>query len=207
MKRSRFMGTVSRKALIGKDVAKHKALASLSPEFREAANVKWFGPKVPPDNDGMVLSMIRKPNDEPNPTTGVSFVFVDRAHYEGDPKEISQDQMAKFWVSCLDHIRPLPVDLYQVGPVVWDDLEFSIPSDWTAMRLGLKHADEALIRAHQAALFSAFVSNVGDTDLELVNVAIASFVQAHPAFANVVDEGKWHRPYGERTAYMLLRQG
>lgn len=210
MKRRRFMGTVSGKALThreitGNDVAKHKALGGLGAEFREST--KWFGPQGPTDIDGMVMRMVRPPHDQPNPTEGVSLVIVDKASHKGKPEEISIERMAKFWKSCLRRIRRWSLDVYTAGAAICDDLEVSVSPDLTAELLGLGQADAALTRAHQAALVGAFVSNPGTTDLETVNVAIASFVHAHPAFAHLVEEEKWHRPYGDRTAYMLLRQG
>lgn len=90
--------------------------------------------------------------------------------------------------------------------MVWDDLEFSFGSDWAAGMLGLKQADAAIARAYQAALLGAFVSNTATTDLETITVAIGTFIHSHPAFRKLIDEGKWHLPYGDRTAYKLLRQ-
>ncbi|SHI13584.1 hypothetical protein [Bradyrhizobium erythrophlei] len=193
-----------RRAIKKSQVCDHEALNGLSAEFREGA--KWYGPETPADSEGMVVGMVRLPNDEPNPTEGTSLVFVDRRNHRGKPEEISLESMGQFWTASLDYIRAMPIEWYKAGAVIWDDLKFSVGSDWTAGMLGLRQADEATGRAYQAALVSAVTTNVGTTDLETVHVALATFIHAHPAFANVVDEAKWHLPYGDSTAYRLLRQ-
>lgn len=86
MKRRRFMESVSRMSLMrkeitGDDVANHKALSGLCPDFR--ASTDWCGPEVPSDGEGMVVQMLRLPNDEPNPTEGVRLVFVDGTSHKG----------------------------------------------------------------------------------------------------------------------------
>ena len=209
MKRKRFMGGASERALLRKEItdtemAKHKALSRLSDEFRES--ITWSGPEVPVDRDDGEVQMLRMPNDEPNPTDGASLVFADRMTYRGKPEEISQEWMARFWELCLDHIRPLTLDFCKAGAVIWDDLDFKVPPECTTRLLGLKQADAAITRAHQAALLNVFVSSVGPTDLEAINAAIAAFVHACPAFHHLTEEGAWHKPFGNRTAYRLVRQ-
>jgi hypothetical protein len=152
MTRRRFKNGVSQQALMRKevkDVVEHKALASLADEFRE--NITFYGPEVAPDCEEMQVAMFRSPNDEPNPTDGARLLFADRNNYRGDPEEISRARMARFWESCLNHVRPGTLDFYKAGPVIWDDLEFSVAPEWTAELLGLKQADAAMTRAHQAA--------------------------------------------------------
>ena len=100
MKRSKFMDSVSSGALIRKEITGaefkwHEALSRLSKEFRERA--KWFGPETPTAPDGQVVRMVRLPHDEPNPTEGVSLVFVDRTKHAGPPEEIGVASVRDFW--------------------------------------------------------------------------------------------------------------
>jgi hypothetical protein len=194
-----------RSKIADNEIGDHKALSGLDPDFR--VNADWYGPEDPADDEGKVVSMHRLPNDEPNPTEGVRLVFADRANHKAKLEDILPDRMAEFSGLCLNYIRPLSPDFCKAGAAICDALELSVCPNLAAELLCLRQADEAIARAHQAALLGAFASNVATTDLELANVAIASFIHAHPAFANLVDEGKWHRPYGDRTAYWLLRRG
>jgi len=154
----------------------------------------------------MVVAMRRVANDEPNPTEGVTLVFVDRTKHKGDPEEISPGRLASFVRSCMDHVRKWSLDVYKVGAAILDDQKISADPEMTAELLGLKRADEKMARAHTAAILGAFVSNSETTDVETINVALASFVHAHPDFAHLLHDGAWHRPYGDRTAYQLLKR-
>jgi hypothetical protein len=211
MKRSKFMDSVStgalmRKKITGADFKLHKALSRLSEDFRD--EITWFGPKTPAaGGDGMVVAMRRLPNDEPNPTEGVTLVFVDRAAQKGDPEEVSPDRLVSFLRICLAHVRNWGLDVYKVGAAIVDDQKIAVEPEMTAELLGLKRADEKIARAHAAAIMGAFASNPETTDVETINVAIASFVHALPDFAHLLQDGTWHRPYGDRTAYQLLKRG
>jgi hypothetical protein len=210
MKRKSFMDSVSHEALMRKEItekhiSKHKALSGLSDEFRKSA--KWLGPEVPPpDSEGMVLQMLRMPLDEPNPTDNVSLAFVDRSNHKGDPKEISPEPVKGLLDDLLNHISPMPHDCFRVGPVVLDDLQFPATADWVAGVLGLKKPDAAIARAFHSAQLGAFISNVGPIDPGAITVALGTFIHSHPAFRKLIDEGKWHKPFGDRTAYQLLRR-
>jgi hypothetical protein len=208
MKRSKFMDSVSGGVLMGQkiassDVTKHPALDGLSDEFRKS--VDWQGPEVPPTGEPGILRMLRLPLDEPNPTDNVSLGFVDRANHKGDPEEIATGPVKLLLENILNHIRPMPHDCFRVGSVVWDDLDFPVTADWVAGVLGLKKPDSAIARAFQAAQLGAFISNVGPIDPEAITVAIGTFVHCYPGFRKLIDRGKWHKPYGDNTAYRLLR--
>lgn len=208
MKRSKFMESVSSGALIRKKITGaefkwHEALSRLSADFRDG--ITWFGPETPTAPDGQVVRMVRLPHDEPNPTEGVSLVFVDRTKHAGPPEEIGVASVRDFWEECLHHIRPMPRDFFKVGSVVWDDLNVPSKPDWVAGLLGLKKEDAAVARAFHSALVGTFVSNPKKTDVEDIVVAIGNFIHALPAFSKLVEGGKWQPPYGDRTAYKLLR--
>lgn len=208
--RKQFLEGVSGKALGLKQIVDgntdgHTALGVLIEKFRVSA--KWYGPEIPTDSEGMVVRMLRLPNEEPSPTEGVSLAFVDRRRHNGTPDEISLESIGEFWTANLDYIRPMPIDWFKAGAVIWDDMGLSVGADWTAEMMGLKQANEAITRAHQAALLSAVVTSAGPTDLEAVHIALATFVHTHPAFAHAVHEAEWHLPYGDCTAYRILRSG
>jgi hypothetical protein len=183
--------------------AAHTALAGLAKEFRDGAD--WFGkPANPPIAEGTVLAMIRMPNPEPDPGKNRRLVAMDRGSYKGRPEEISDESLAEFWSSRLRHTRACPPDWYKAGGVIWDHLGFVVENEWTAMMLGLDHADEAMTRACQAALFNAFATAADGVDLESVLLALATFVHAHPRFSDVAPNIAWYLPYGGNTAYQAL---
>jgi hypothetical protein len=180
------------------------ALKGLTKEFRETA--KWFGkPDDSSASEGMVLSMIRMPNPEPDPGKDRCLVAVDRRAHKGPPDEISVQAMGEFWSSRLRYMRPSPPDWYKAGAVIWDHLGFEVGTEWTAMMLGLDHADDDMTRACQAALFNAFAAGGDGVDLEPVLLALATFVHTHPCFSNVTPKITWHLPFGENTAYQAIR--
>jgi hypothetical protein len=206
--KSRFMDGVSWDALMSReitdnDVGRHEALSGLSDEFRKSA--KWHGPEVPPSSEGKVLRMLRLPHDEPNPTENVSFAFVDRTNHKGDP-EISVDAVNRLLEDILDHVRPMSPHFYKAGAVVFDSLSVPVIGEWAAETLGLREPNEAIARAFQSALLGAFISSVGPIDLEAITIGIGTFIHSLPGFAKLLDGGKWHLPYGDRTAYQLLRE-
>jgi hypothetical protein len=208
MKSRHFMEGTSSAALMRGEIADnevgaHGALSGLSSEFRNSA--KWYGPRAPADSEGMVMRMLRLPNEEPNPTRNTSLSFVDSRRHTGPAEEISTDSLGQFWTACLKYIRPMPIEWYKAGPVIWKHLQFSVGSEWTNVMLRLKRSDDAMERAHQAALMSAWATNFGTIDLEAVHVALATFIHAHPAFAKQIEKAKWHLPYGDDTAYRLLK--
>jgi hypothetical protein len=208
MKRSKFMDSVSSGALIRKKITGaefkwHEALSRLSEDFRDG--ITWFGPQTPIALDGQVVRMVRLPHDEPNPTEGVSIVFVDRTKHAGPPEEIALAAVRNLWGECLNHIRAMNPDFCRVGSVVWDDLDMHSEPDWVADLLGLKKGDANIARAFHAALIGTFISNPKKTDLEDIVVAIGNFIHALPTFSKLVMPGKWQPPYGDRTAYKLLR--
>jgi hypothetical protein len=207
MKRRRFMDEASQKVLTrseipAHEIGAHKALSGLSEEFRRSA--RWQGPEMPSDREDMIVRMLRLPNDGPNPTRDTSLGFVDRRKHKGPTEEISIDAVGRLWTESLSYIRSMPIDWYKAGPVIWDHLEFVVGPDWTTGMLGLRRADNTMTRAYQAALMSAVATNNGATDLETVHVALATFIHAHPAFAEVIERANWHLPYGEHTAICLL---
>jgi hypothetical protein len=210
MSRKTFMESAGPEALLRRniansDVAKHPTLAGLGDEFRNS--VKWRGPDNPPNSEGMVLRMLRLPHDEPNPTECVSFAFVDRTNHKGDPSEISPDAVKDLLRDMLHHVRPMDVGFYKAGAVVWDSLSLSVSSEWAADMLGLKKPHDAIARAYQSALFGAFISSIGPIDLEAITIAIGTFIHSLPGLAKLLNGDDWHLPYGERTAYRLLRVG
>jgi hypothetical protein len=207
MKRPRFMDEASQKVLTrgeipAGEIGAHKALSGLSKEFRRSA--RWEGPETPIDREDMIVRMLRLPNDGLNPTGDTSLGFVDRRKRKGPAEEISIDAVGRLWTESLGYIRPMPIDWYKAGPVIWDHLEFAVGAHWTTGMLGLRLADNATTRAYQAALISAVATNNGATDFETVHFALATFIHAHPAFAEVIEKANWHLPYGEYTAICLL---
>jgi hypothetical protein len=56
-----------------------------------------------------------------------------------------------------------------------------------------------------AALASVAITSDENADVEPVRTAVATFVHALLPFAELVEKGNWHRPYGERTAIQVLR--
>jgi hypothetical protein len=208
MKRRRFMEGLSLAALMHRElpeneIGAHEALTSLSADFRDSA--KWYGPQTAANSEGMVMRMLRLPNDDPNPTQDTSLTFVDRSKYSGPADAISDDSMEQFWGACLRYIRPMPIDWYKAGAVIWNHLQFSVGSEWMTAMLCLKRSDDAMERAYQAALMSAWATNVGTVELETVHVALATFIHTHPVFAQQIEKAKWHLPYGDDTAYKLLK--
>jgi hypothetical protein len=174
-------------------------------DFRDG--ITWFGPETPAaGGKEMVVAMVRLPNDKPNPPKGVKLVFVDREAHKGDPDEVSPGRLANFVQSCLAYVRNWGLDVYKVGAVIVDDQKIAVDPEQTAKLLGLKRADKKIARAHAAAIMGAVASNLETTDLETVNIAIASFVHALPDFAHLVEKGTWRRPYGDHTAYQLLKR-
>jgi hypothetical protein len=107
----------------------------------------------------------------------------------------------------LRYIRPSPPDWYKAGAAIWDHLGFEIDNEWTAEMLGLKHADDALTRACQAALLNVLATGGEGEDLESAMFGLASLVHSHPRFADVTIADAWHLPFGENTAYQPLRVG
>jgi hypothetical protein len=208
MKRSKFMDSVSSGALTRKEISGaefkwHEALSRVSKEFRERA--KWVGPETSSSGDDQAVRMVRLPHGEPNPTEGVSLVFVDRTKHAGPPEEIALAAVRDLWGECLNHIRPMTPDFLKVGSVVLDDLDMRSEPDWAAGLLGLKKGDANIARALNSALIGTFISNPKKTDLEDIVVAIGNFIHALPTFSKLVMPGKWQPPYGNRTAYKLLR--
>jgi hypothetical protein len=72
--------------------------------------------------------------------------------------------------------------------------------------LGLREPNDAIARAFQSALLGAFISSVGPIDLEAITIGIGTFIHSFPGLAKLLDGEKWHLPYGDRTAYQLLRK-
>src|SRR5665213_2645962 len=164
MKRSNFMDSVSsgaliRKEITGAEIKWHEALSGLDADFRDG--ITWFGPKTPAvDGKEMVVSMVRLPNDEPNPTEGVKLVFVDAASHKGDPDDVSPGRLAGFVQSCLAYVRNWGLDVFKVGVAIVDDQNITVDPEVSAELLGLKRADKKIARAHAAAIMGAVASNL-----------------------------------------------
>lgn len=163
------------------------------------------GTANPVDTDDPVMVMLRPPQNEPNPTADWVVGFVDREKYKGPADEISPEAFWSIWAQILNHLQPLPLDLYKAGPVVWEHLQLPHSAEWLSEVLGLNRIDKATARAYQAAMMAAFMTTPGPVDVNTIHFALATFIRASARYASIIQNVKWHLPYGDKTALRLMR--
>jgi len=121
-----------------------------------------------------------------------------------DDASQAREKMEAFWAECSRRISRPNVEFCKAGAVMWDHLEIEVPAHWVAFALSLKTADADLVRATQAAVFSTVATTVGPVCIDSLYHVLATFIHAHPAFREIVQDGEWHLPYGNNTAYRIV---
>jgi hypothetical protein len=106
----------------------------------------------------------------------------------------------------INRVRPSPPDWYRAGAVIRDHLQLEIDPGRVAEMLGLDLADEDTARAVLSALLGTFATSLDGIDLEPLVFALATFIRAHPRFADLTIKDEWHLPFGPNTAYALRRR-
>jgi hypothetical protein len=148
------------------------------------------------------LFMLRPRSEKPEPTMGKLITAINLDTYSGNPSQLAAE-FEGWWADCCSRISGPNVEWCKSGAVMWDHLKFQVPANWVAFALSLKSADENMVRAAMAAVFSAAATTVGPVCIDSLFYTLATFIHASPAFRDVVEEGVWHLPFGDRTAYCV----
>ncbi|XIA65698.1 hypothetical protein ACFIOY_05450 [Bradyrhizobium sp. TZ2] len=135
---------------------------------------------------------------------GKVVVAVDPDTYIGNPDGASTETLDRLWADCCGRISRPNVEWCKAGAVIWDHLNVKVPADWVAFALSLKTADDDMVRATQAAIFSAVATTVGPVDFDSLVHTVATFIHTHPAFRDIAQEGVWRLPFGDRTTYCVV---
>lgn len=148
----------------------------------------------------MMLAMTR-----PAPQIGKGalrrFFAYDSSFYPDTAVEDSSYNQ-KFWEEKIA-VPAASMDFLKSGPVIWKTLGITGLEEETKRLLCLKSADAATSDAFQAALWSAYNTSRAPIDIATLAFGLATFVQAHHAFADLVNDEAYSKPYGEATVYGL----
>jgi hypothetical protein len=156
---------------------------------------------------GEATLMLRPRSIKKNPTDGkvVTAVNLDSV-VTGDRSAWIED-INHWWTECSALMTRPDADWCKAGAVMWDHVRVEVPAEYVAFSMSLKNADADMVRASQAAIFTAIATTVGPVDYDTILAAVTIFVHTHPAFRDVVQEGTWRLPYGDSTAYLISNLG
>lgn len=181
-------------------------LQHLSEKFRNSA--VWRPPvekgPVTRNTDNHMVMMIRRPPDE-NERLDNRFVAVNSKTYNEESLEYQPGLQQLLWQEVLDYIRPMTPDFAKSGAAICDHIKLDPSKDLVERAVSVHDIDDDTYRAVNAALFTAYNTSAAPADMETVAIALAAFIHAHPHFKGITDGGEFHQPFGEDTAWKLLR--
>jgi hypothetical protein len=154
-----------------------------------------------------VVAMVRAPERAPGFGLDNRFVACDRKRYRGPDTELDPETHQRFWDNRLANVRPLSshTDFVKAGPVIWERLGLQASRSRVASLLGLRAVDQKTARAVEIALFHAFNTSADVPDMETVSFALSTFIYASAAHKRLQNKGHFYLPFGEHTAYRLLK--
>jgi hypothetical protein len=74
-----------------------------------------------------------------------------------------------------------------------------------ARMLGLQHVDRKTANAAEIAMFTSFNTSLSVPDMETIAFALGAFIYAHPDLRHMSRKGHFELPFGDDTAYSLLK--
>jgi hypothetical protein len=164
---------------------------------------------IAPIGDGEVydipaVAYFRPINTVRDPSDGKFIAAVDTRDSRSAEKSDWLPRLQDHIFGCLSRTRAYPPEEYKAGAVIFDRIAFEVPSDHLGHLFGIEAIDACLARALTSALINGLIGKIGPVDLEQGVRILASFLHAHPHFANVVTKGEWIPPFAEHTGYMAV---
>ena len=114
-------------------------------------------------------------------------------------------EAAVFWDERIGETWRPKIDFVKSGLAIWKSINFPMSAESSKFFLSMKECDAATTEAFHAALFNAVNTSPIPVNWEAVNLALATFVHIHPAFADMVEDGEFHQPFGENTGWKLRK--
>ena len=178
----------------------------MSEEFRKS--LSWKAPTEEERrhyNSGVAVQLVQYVGPDYYDIRNNRLIAYDRSSFSSDANVEYAAEAAKFWDERLSETWQPKIDFVKAGPTIWKSLNIPGTVECSRLLLSMRMCDEVTSEAFHAALCNAVNTSPIPVNWEAVVLALATFVHAHPAFREMIEEGEFHKPFGENTGWKLMK--